>query len=169
MDVISEHGFLRCNCQEDEKKPKKRTIKDGRIVYGFECQNCGAFNQKSTKSFGLGFLPNEFADESIRARFLDRCRQHDQNRKDERSRQWWENYNRYLQTEHWKRKRQAVLERDKHICQGCLINIATQVHHLSYEHLGNELMWELQSVCIKCHRVLHPHLREQNIDWESFR
>ena len=38
----------------------------------------------------------------------------------------------------------------KAILSGCLRS-ANQVHHLSYQHVGNEPLFELISVCSACH------------------
>ena len=61
----------------------------------------------------------------------------------------------YLRTDDWKDKRRAVLFRDRGICQGCLKAEATQVHHRTYEHLYEELLFELVSLCDSCHRRCH--------------
>jgi hypothetical protein len=36
---------------------------------------------------------------------------------------------------------------------GCTKN-ATEVHHLSYRHIGNEPLFDLVSVCGPCHRAI---------------
>lgn len=61
----------------------------------------------------------------------------------------------YYESEKWKNKRIKVLDRDKNLCQACLKNIATQVHHLTDIHFGNEPLFELISVCEKCHNAIH--------------
>lgn len=70
---------------------------------------------------------------------------------EEKSILWWKGHNEYLQTSQWKNIRQKVLKRDNFLCQGCLENRATEVHHLTYAHHKNELMFELISVCYDCH------------------
>jgi len=67
-----------------------------------------------------------------------------------------ERYAAYLSSEQWRRIRAKVLQRDKQLCQGCLINRATDVHHLTYQRLYNELMFDLISLCRDCHEQLHP-------------
>ncbi len=64
-------------------------------------------------------------------------------------------YAAYLQTDHWKGVRLRVLVRDRNICQGCLSEPATQVHHLTYAHRGDELLFELTSLCDSCHERAH--------------
>lgn len=77
-----------------------------------------------------------------------------QHAKDERRRK----YDAYLKTPQWKSKRQRVLERDKHLCQACLRRTATQAHHLTYEHIFNEPLFDLIAICEICHKGLHPHM-----------
>ena len=69
----------------------------------------------------------------------------------QRKRLWFNEHNEYLQTSQWKNIRQKVLKRDNFLCQGCLENRATEVHHLTYDNWKNELMFELISVCFDCH------------------
>ena len=69
--------------------------------------------------------------------------------------EFWSEYGDYLNSSAWRAKRQKVLERDRFMCQGCLENRTTQVHHLSYEHVGRELLFELTSLCDECHEVAH--------------
>jgi hypothetical protein len=72
-------------------------------------------------------------------------------------------YAAYLRSPGWQRKRMAVLKRDNGICQACLVRTATEIHHLSYEHLGAEFAFELVSVCAVCHERLHGALPELQI------
>lgn len=64
---------------------------------------------------------------------------------------FFENYNKYLNSPAWKERREEVLKRDNYLCQSCLKARATQVHHLSYKHWGDEPLFELISVCTECH------------------
>lgn len=172
MDVIGEYGLM-CNCTH--KVARKRIIKSGATNYGMQCVNCGRFENKGIKFFGFS-LPTEFADEQIKEKFNERCQEHfrqkqiaaDEQREQVR-REWRQRYEKYLESPQWESKRQAALKRDRWLCQGCLSRRATQVHHLTYDHLGNELLWELQSVCTECHKIIHPHMRNVEVDWDSFR
>jgi hypothetical protein len=68
-----------------------------------------------------------------------------------------EAYRVYLLSPEWRAKRQKRLTLDGWRCQamltGCLVE-ATEVHHLTYVHCGNEAMFDLQSVCRVCHDQL---------------
>lgn len=66
--------------------------------------------------------------------------------------------NEYYQSLEWKSLRLNVLKRDNYICQGCLKNQATEVHHHTYAHLKEEFMFELISLCNYCHSRYHNKL-----------
>ena len=65
-----------------------------------------------------------------------------------------EHYKYYLQSRAWQIKRQQVLKRDNYVCQACLNVKATEVHHKTYLHLGDEPLFDLVSVCGTCHNKL---------------
>jgi 5-methylcytosine-specific restriction endonuclease McrA len=64
-------------------------------------------------------------------------------------------YERYLESEEWQAKRRQVFARCKGVCEGCLRRAARQVHHLTYDRVGNELLEDLLGVCRGCHETFH--------------
>lgn len=64
-------------------------------------------------------------------------------------------YETYIRSTAWQIKRNLVMKRAGGICEGCGVNRASQVHHLTYEHLGDEFLWELRAVCRQCHERIH--------------
>ena len=50
-------------------------------------------------------------------------------------------YQEYLQTDEWWERRELVMQRANHLCEGCRLASATEVHHLTYEHCGHEFLW----------------------------
>ncbi len=68
---------------------------------------------------------------------------------------WWNEYTAYLNSPEWKARRSLVLKRAKNICEGCLLASAVQVHHTTYEHVRNELLFELVALCTSCHNRAH--------------
>jgi 5-methylcytosine-specific restriction endonuclease McrA len=60
-------------------------------------------------------------------------------------------YSEYMKSDKWKAIRLKVLKRDNNLCQACLDAPAQDVHHKTYENIGDELMYELISVCRDCH------------------
>lgn len=63
-------------------------------------------------------------------------------------------YLEYLQSPAWMEKTRQVYERDSYTCVVCK-QVAEHVHHLTYEHLFNEPLTDLISVCSHCHKILH--------------
>lgn len=66
-------------------------------------------------------------------------------------------YNEYLNSDWWKHIRSEALERDNETCQICG-NPAEEVHHMTYVNRGNEYLFELVSLCKKCHKEYHIKL-----------
>jgi hypothetical protein len=65
-------------------------------------------------------------------------------------------YENYLQSPQWKIKRAKVLKRANGTCEGCGENKAVEVHHLTYDRIYNEMLFDLVAVCKSCHDQLHP-------------
>jgi 5-methylcytosine-specific restriction endonuclease McrA len=91
----------------------------------------------------------------------ERWRQQEEVKQRERQARYAE-YTAYLESDAWKKKRALVLDRAGGFCEGCGVNIPVQVHHLTYEHLFDEFLWELKAVCMRCHHKAHP-----DKDWQQ--
>jgi hypothetical protein len=78
----------------------------------------------------------------------------EQQRADE---EWHRRYEEYLKTPAWHARRSRVLHRAGHLCEGCGEHRATQAHHLHYQRLGHEMLFDLVAVCEACHRSIHQH------------
>lgn len=70
-------------------------------------------------------------------------------------RQFWIDYNLYLMSQEWDTKRTLVLHRARFLCEVCHRREAAHVHHLSYFHVFNEPLADLQAVCLPCHERIH--------------
>jgi len=69
-------------------------------------------------------------------------------------------YEEYLQTPHWKRRREDRLRAAGRRCQLCNRGSGTlNVHHRTYERLGEELDGDLIVLCRSCHSTFHEHHR----------
>ncbi len=66
----------------------------------------------------------------------------------------------YLRSPQWRALRSKVLSRARGLCEACLEASAAEVHHLTYEHYGHELAWELRAVCVSCHERVHHRQQE---------
>jgi len=100
-------------------------------------------------------------DIGLLTRFLESGQQHVQSIVDNKAlRAKWkveqkEKYAEYLETPEWQEKRRLVIERARGICEGCRVRHASQVHHLTYENIGDEFLWQLVAVCRICHERYH--------------
>lgn len=72
---------------------------------------------------------------------------------------FWRFYNKYINSDAWRTKRQQAIQRAAGSCAGCNASLRSpiHVHHLTYDHLGDELLFELVVICERCHQKLHPH------------
>lgn len=64
-------------------------------------------------------------------------------------------YDNYLASAAWHERRSAVLDRCAGLCEGCRKRPARDVHHLSYQHIRAEFLFELVGLCRDCHDRWH--------------
>lgn len=81
----------------------------------------------------------------------------------ERKRFSWNEYIKYLRSEKWKRKRQALGFRKKFICELCgtYCRDRFEVHHKTYVHIFKEPLSDLMLLCPDCHRKLEVQKRRE--------
>jgi 5-methylcytosine-specific restriction endonuclease McrA len=151
-------------CDHLRHEVRQRIDAAGRPFYQNQCLDCGArlgTAVAAAKALADGRQPAPFDEDLYEygaeklARNLDEQRAALNRAIDER---WAEKrlaYDAYLVSEAWRNKRAEALRRDEGVCQGCRARPATQVHHLTYAHLGDELLLELISVCDDCHERIH--------------
>ena len=161
LDALS--AFYASECSHEESTPMIVKIADGRPQVYRICTNCGdrigtAMSQKDKEWVdSLPQLPDELkgnyqarrAQEKrevalrvAREQFAERGR-------------FTKAYQDYIASPMWKQKRSKVLERCEGVCEGCREQEATEVHHLTYEHFGNEFLFELVGLCEGCHHRWH--------------
>jgi len=69
-------------------------------------------------------------------------------------------YKEYLRTPHWKCRREEKLHAAGRRCQVCnRSSVPLEVHHRTYERLGEELDGDLTVLCRDCHSTFHEHRR----------
>lgn len=64
-------------------------------------------------------------------------------------------YPEYLESPEWKSTRMKKLQQTGFVCQQCGATERLEVHHMTYERRGHELMSDLAVVCHGCHAKLH--------------
>lgn len=143
------------DCAHLNKVLTRRVVKGGAVQYVYQCTLCGdSMNQPLAHARVMamtgGVEPPAF-DEHARDRFDDMGRSQRVAEKAEFD-AW---YGQYLRSPEWAVKRQKILVRCKGVCEGCAEARATVVHHLTYEHVGRELLFELVGLCKPCHDIAH--------------
>lgn len=64
-------------------------------------------------------------------------------------------YAKYLQSQHWRKRRDYAIRQALWRCQRCGTKSNLQVNHLSYDRLGDELDSDLEVLCKDCHSKYH--------------
>jgi hypothetical protein len=147
-----------CSCEETEIR--YRVHSNATKHFHRQCLLCGEYGT-SLKRAEVPINTQRLClpvDEELREKSQAARREYGQHLRFEEKRgetaEWFARYNEYLASEAWKRRCRKVLERDGGMCQACLKRPATQVHHLTYEHVFNEPLFDLTSVCSVCHEFI---------------
>lgn len=67
-------------------------------------------------------------------------------------------YGEYLRSKHWLRMKRMIHAKYNNECQMChkkLKGRERNVHHLTYERIGNELPEDVTLLCRECHQKVH--------------
>lgn len=68
-------------------------------------------------------------------------------------------YKAYLQTTHWRKMKRRKMAQADWRCEECGVEVGNgvplDVHHLTYERLGLELLSDLRVLCRGCHDAVH--------------
>ncbi len=115
---------------------KRQPLRDGRWYIVKQCSECGMLESKAISKLRCPFNPetlvmvNEKEAAAARQDVRDHHEQIHQQEKARKKAEWFKQHDEYLRSDAWRAKRKLALMRDKGICQGCLMNTATDVHHL---------------------------------------
>ena len=154
-----DHGE-RFDCDHADTALRRRVIKGGQIQYVQQCLRCGeSRNQPLAKAKALeasgGVEPPVF-DDQLREAWGQRRTESAEVIKTKFSRDaFFADYDEYLKSDAWAKRRALVLTRAGGVCEGCGERSATEVHHLTYEHVSKEFLFELVALCEPCHDRLH--------------
>lgn len=154
---------LRINCLHHRTQIRRKINVDGRPVFKRQCLNCGA---PVGEAVARAKVPtpyvewDEAAENALQESYDKHYKQLELDRR-LRNEAWWDKYTAYLASDEWARKRERVLARDSGLCQACRKRPATQVHHLTYDHVFSEPLFDLTSVCGICHEALTIADRER--------
>ncbi len=142
-----------CNHDGITNTQTMRALKcsNGSLQYKLQCNRCGLATSNPVKQELLAGEQVEAWRHDISLRLHEEREAAQQAElADMRTR-----YAAYLKTPEWARKRAQVMQRANNTCEGCGTSRAHQVHHKTYEHIGEEFLWELVAVCMQCHERLH--------------
>lgn len=64
-------------------------------------------------------------------------------------------YEEYIKSNEWQETRQRIFKRDNYRCVKCGASKNLQVHHITYENMGEEKDADLVTLCEKCHNGTH--------------
>ena len=159
-DINSALEPPKCECL-GETTIRRKPIRGGGFQLKHQCMVCGAAvgsaiaHDKFNIQIDEWDLSLEAAwKENVNKFYRDNAFQLEQNIEN-KSTQWWKQYNKYLLSEQWRDRRDRIFRRAGYICEGCGAKPASQVHHLSYKNVGKEFLWEIVAVCDDCHARCH--------------
>lgn len=65
------------------------------------------------------------------------------------------NYQEYLQSDHWKKLTEETKRLAGYRCQVCGSEGILHTHHNTYERIGDEFQSDLIALCASCHKLFH--------------
>lgn len=135
---------------------RKRTIANGSIQFVRQCLTCGrSVGNPERKTPELAAVATPW-DQAILDKYEARRSSSSEEIKKKYDRAaFFRSYDQYLASPEWLEKRGLVLRRANSQCEGCGVQPAEEVHHLTYEHVGNEFLFELVALCHCCHERIH--------------
>ena len=71
-------------------------------------------------------------------------------------------YEEYLLSPEWNIIKSKVIKRAKYKCEGCGEDHRLEVHHLTYDRIGDELMIDLAALCNYCHGKVHGKITKSS-------
>lgn len=78
------------------------------------------------------------------------------------------NYKQYLASREWAVRRERVRHRADGLCERCQLLPMVAVHHVTYEHIGNEPLEDLQAVWEPCHLYQSGKIAVDTLDVGSW-
>ena len=144
-------------CDHKNTDTRKLRVQGGAWQLVHQCLDCGeraSSNALSQSAVNMADVP-EFDQELLNSNRenKNRAAKNIEDRFDRNK--WFESYDKYLGSDDWKDKRRLVMERAGNVCEGCRKRQAIEIHHITYDHAGNEFLFELVAVCEECHERLH--------------
>lgn len=149
---------LYTSCKHPQTEVRKMPIANGGFQLKKQCLVCGdsvgnAQKKAHLSADNVAKVPEW--DQTIHPQFRDQREKRQQElirAADERAnKKWRAQYDAYLRSPEWAQRRQLVVLRAQGLCEGCRSARATDVHHTTYIHAGEEFLFELVALCTTCH------------------
>lgn len=144
------------SCGGAQTELRKKIASNGAEMFAYQCTTCGRSASSWIKRSAIAAPDNVGAwDHELQSRYDDynRALWLDERTQVQRQRRLF--YQQHLLSPKWRSIRARVLQRARGQCEGCGQAEAREVHHLTYDHLGDELLFELVALCGPCHEKAH--------------
>lgn len=155
-------------CNKPDYKPSRKyaddfiaQMEDDDYTVWNQCQNCGetkgtAIKKSKYPKKSLTLFSHQLREDTVelQIKFTEKIKEINNRDREEKAHKYWYDYNEYLNSDEWKKKRELIFNRDNNICQSCLKNPATEVHHLDGQFRFNEPLFSLKAVCSECHEII---------------
>jgi len=141
---------------EERRGEGRRSYEQGRTEAREKVREARELKARELKAREL--KARELKARELKAREREQQRQHQASLHELRAMP----YEEYLHTSHLKRKREDKLRALGYRCQLCnraASEALLEVHHRTYERLGEELDEDLTVLCRPCHSTFHEHRR----------
>lgn len=157
----SQHWGVKC--PHNDKKLGRIKYANGSVHVREVCLDCGEFTGATLKKLAEhDSLPmieqgkiRDTYNSARKDKYKEILQKHVRIQRN-KSAGYQKEYISYLSSEKWKQKRGLVMKRANSICEGCLESGATIVHHLNYNHIYAEMLFDLVALCESCHAQCHP-------------
>ena len=162
------------SCDHAKMRATRAIKSNGVACVYMQCTSCGEkVREVAKKDYNVTILPA--FDENLRRFHRERRQEKRQDlqqrwlqelkaEQTDQDAEFWRTYTAYLNSDHWRTLRLAVIERDGRKCQNCFCPVKTSnahAHHTSYvgfQRLGYSFAFECVTLCRSCHDDFHGGL-----------
>lgn len=145
-------------CVHEHREIRRRIINDGRPSYVSQCICCGhtsspiKVKEALAQTSGKAIPEYDYliSDQRRTAKYLEYQEAYLRLKPELRR-----EYEEYLRSDLWKEIRTRVIARAVGLCEICKENSVEEVHHMTYERIGSEVLEDLLGVCSICHKIIH--------------
>lgn len=148
-------GDVPPECAHEVTEVRRRIVRNGSVAFYRQCLRCGESVGNAVAARDVPASSREKPwDDGLRDQHYrtERNRRKSAQGLDDRARD--AAYRLYLQSPQWVDRRARVLARNP-TCQACERRDGEQAHHMTYERIYCEPLFDLVSVCRPCHDALH--------------